>query len=76
MPDDKTLVVPQVSVNSQLGLPGDLNVDKDSKNKLSLGAKTYTSVSFQRHHHHLNRAAHLHQRGAGKRKQISRVQVR
>lgn len=31
MPDDKTLIVPQISVNGQLGLPGDLNVDKDSK---------------------------------------------
>lgn len=26
VPDDKTLVVPQVSVDGQLGLPGDLNV--------------------------------------------------
>lgn len=24
MPDDKTLIVPQISVNGQLGLPGDL----------------------------------------------------
>lgn len=47
MPDDKTLVVPQVSVNGQLGLPGDLNADKDSKNKLSLGAKTYILVSAE-----------------------------
>lgn len=42
MPDDKPLVVPQISVNSQLGLPGDLNVDKDIKtNSASALKRTY-----------------------------------
>lgn len=42
MPDDKPLVVPQISVNSQLGLPGDLNVDKDIKtNSASALKHTY-----------------------------------
>lgn len=31
MPDDEALIVPQVSVNGQLGLPGDLSVEKRSK---------------------------------------------
>lgn len=31
MPDDETLIVPQVSVDGQLGLPGDLSVEKGSK---------------------------------------------
>lgn len=42
MPDDKPLVVPQISVNSQLGLPGDLNVDKYIKtNSASALKHTY-----------------------------------
>lgn len=42
VPDDETLVVPQISVNGQLGLPGDLNVDKDSKtNGASVLKDTY-----------------------------------
>lgn len=41
VPDDKTLVVPQVSVDGQLGLPGDLNVrerERDrERNKVTVG---------------------------------------
>lgn len=31
MPDDETFIVPQISVDGQLGLPGDLSVEKGSK---------------------------------------------
>lgn len=46
MPDDKALVIPQIPVNGQLRLPGNLSGRGGKQIKFHDSAKTHTHIDF------------------------------